>query len=121
MGKSFGEILKERREYANLSQSELAEKIGLEIQQVQRYERNKVKPKPGILTKIQEILNFDFSEGKSISFDKAQIIALSASVQMLNKEVSILKANLEKISIKESAENMKQTVNLLVDKLFDEA
>lgn len=40
MVKSIGDIIKERREYAGLSQQQLAEKIGLDIQQVQRYEKN---------------------------------------------------------------------------------
>lgn len=49
--------LKELRQVNNLTQSELAERVGLSYIQIGRYEKGKSSPSSDILQKLAEVLN----------------------------------------------------------------
>lgn len=59
MEKKFGEKLKELRDLKNWSQSELAEKIGLGLRQVQRYEQNHM-PSIETMLDLNRLFEYDF-------------------------------------------------------------
>jgi transcriptional regulator with XRE-family HTH domain len=59
MAGELGKKLKELREARNLTQSELAEKIGVKMRQVQRYEGGAV-PRPEKMKALNRVFGFDF-------------------------------------------------------------
>ena len=52
-----GEILKDKRIDAGMTQKELAEKVGCSPAAIMRYEANQREPKQEVIEKIAEVLN----------------------------------------------------------------
>ena len=59
---SFGDLLSFYREHAGLTQKELADRLGIQYQQVSAYERNLTFPRKGRLIQLCEILNAPYGE-----------------------------------------------------------
>ena len=53
---TFGEKVKQERKRLGLSQTQLAEKIGVTLRTVNSYECSGTKPRPGVLAKLAEAL-----------------------------------------------------------------
>lgn len=53
----FGEKLRELRQELHLTQAQLSEKLGLELQQVSRYETGRVAPSVEVIAKLARIFN----------------------------------------------------------------
>jgi transcriptional regulator with XRE-family HTH domain len=54
---SVGKQIQDLRKANNLNQSQLAEKIGVSLTQLQRYENKGVQPPADILNKLADVLN----------------------------------------------------------------
>lgn len=61
-GMSFGDLLAMYRERTGLTQKELAERLGIQYQQVSAYERDITFPRKGRLIQICELLNASYQE-----------------------------------------------------------
>ena len=59
---TFGDLLASYREKAHLTQQELAERIGIQYQQISAYERDLNYPRKGRLIQICELLNAPYAE-----------------------------------------------------------
>ena len=59
---NFGDLLSFYREKAGLTQKELADRLGVQYQQVSAYERDLTFPRKGRLIQICEILNTPYAE-----------------------------------------------------------
>lgn len=57
--KSFGERLKASRVKANMSQGELADKVGVSRLTCGRYERGEISPTAGVIAELCSVLNID--------------------------------------------------------------
>ena len=62
MDKNFGEKLKKLRKEKNISQYELAKKIGTTQKSVSEWETNKVLPHTKFILRIKEFLKFNVDE-----------------------------------------------------------
>lgn len=59
---TFGDLLAFQREKAGLTQQALADRLGIQYQQVSAYERNVAYPRKGRLIQICEILNASYAD-----------------------------------------------------------
>lgn len=59
---NFGDLLAFHREKAGLTQQQLADRLGIQYQQVSAYERNVAFPRKGRLIQVCEILNASYAE-----------------------------------------------------------
>ncbi|MCK4577708.1 MAG: LexA family transcriptional regulator [Candidatus Marinimicrobia bacterium] len=59
---TFGDLLSFRREQEGLTQQELAQRLGIQYQQVSAYERGLTFPRKGRLIQMCEILNTSYTE-----------------------------------------------------------
>ena len=57
MKATLGDRIKEQRNIANLSQQELADKIGVSKAQINRYENRGIQPPANVLNKISDALD----------------------------------------------------------------
>ena len=96
---NFGEILKEKRRECNISQGELAEKIGVHPQTVSKWERGKMLPDVGQFGDIacalgiplEDVLNVPL--GEKYYTGKFSVEALSASITQLRGEKNLSRAD----------------------------
>lgn len=65
----FSNMLKQLRKEHNLTQKDLAEKVGVSIATIQGYEQNKYKPKAETIYKIAEALNISYTRLLGIYYD----------------------------------------------------
>jgi transcriptional regulator with XRE-family HTH domain len=53
-----GQVIKYVRKALNLTQGELAEKVGVSLMTIWRYEKNTQKPQPKSLRSLQQVLGY---------------------------------------------------------------
>lgn len=91
---AIGERIKQLRAVAGLTQTELAEKVGLTYVQVGRYETGKSKPSSEVLQKLAValetstdfLMNGDQSEAISAQFTDKDLLKQFKAVQLLSPE-----------------------------------
>lgn len=91
---AIGERIKQLRVRANLTQTELAEKVGLTYIQIGRYETGKSNPSSDVLQKLAAVLeisadflmNGDQSEALSAQFTDKDLLKQFKAVQLLSPE-----------------------------------
>lgn len=69
-----GQTIKEMRQQTGLSQSQFAEKFGIPVRTIQKWEIGASKPKPYLLHMMQEMLKQD-----------EQLVSLKTSENMMKK------------------------------------
>lgn len=67
---AIGNIIKTYRKMMNLTQAELADKVGLSASAIRMYETNKREPKKDSLQKISEVLNVPMKEFLYAEFEE---------------------------------------------------
>ncbi|MGN1094423.1 MAG: helix-turn-helix domain-containing protein, partial [Candidatus Neoclostridium sp.] len=96
---NFGEILKEKRRECNISQGELAEKIGVHPQTVSKWERGKMLPDVGQFGDIANALGIPLEDvlnvplGEKYYTGKFSVEALSASIIQLRGEKNLSRSD----------------------------
>lgn len=97
---TLGERIKKRRKEINMSQSSLAEKVGLSYAQIGRYETKGVQPSADVLKSIAEVLDmsvdylmYGSSDDKANAslLDKELINQFKAIEEMEEKDQWVIK------------------------------
>ncbi len=92
--KTIGERIKELRKKHNLTQGELAEKVGMTYVQIGRYEVRGAKPSAEVLSKLAEVLNTttdylmngETSESNAKAIKDKTILSLLKRIENLNEK-----------------------------------
>lgn len=90
----FGDRLKELRRQKNLSQQEVADKIGMHFTNISRYERGLARPNSETLKKLAEILSVSsgyliegtLEDGVQAHFEDRELLLQFQQVQELPEE-----------------------------------
>ena len=98
---SVGKVIAELRTQRDLTQAELAERVGVSQSYLARWESGRVEPRPKALRKIAQALGVDINElaeerraelEKSLGIQDTELLALFQEVQNLdNDELDALK------------------------------
>lgn len=106
--------LKTARLRANLSQADLAEKIGVSTVQISRYENGHAEPYPRTKRAIQEVLGFiqwpTVNQGETLTVDEQEQldIVIHVMAQWLGAEIAqLIFDNMEVTGIREVLQKLK--------------
>lgn len=97
---SIGKQIQELRKANNLNQTQLAEKIGVSLTQLQRYDNKNIQPPADVLKSLADIFNtsidflvYDNTEQKAqLSIKDNELLAQFKAVEELDpKEISTIK------------------------------
>ncbi|HBI6990128.1 TPA: helix-turn-helix transcriptional regulator [Clostridium perfringens] len=105
---NIGENIKKRRKEKNMTQKELAKKLGKSTRMIQKYENSEVLPSLGVLNEISKILSIDYLNSdddiknlfKPLSKDDLLLIEMiyeKFNLDELEEEEKLYKLLLEKI------------------------
>ena len=100
---NFDETIKHLRAKKNITQRDLAEKIGVSPVQLNRYEKGLMRPRLPILAKLAEALDVDYSvlseSIKSTTSSKKSLI--DSSIKVSQKRVQSVTLHIEELSFQE--------------------
>ncbi|WP_279325000.1 helix-turn-helix domain-containing protein [Clostridium perfringens] len=108
---NIGENIKKIRKSKNMTQKELAEKLGKSTRMIQKYENNEVTPSLGVIHKISKILNVNF-----LNTDDTTINLFKS---LSNDELFLIEMLYDTLNLDEIEENEKQ-YKFLLEKMKDE-
>lgn len=112
---AIGDRIKQLRVMANLTQTELAEKVGLTYVQIGRYETGKSNPSSDVLQKLAAVLetsadflmNGDHSEALSAQFTDKDLLKQFKAVQLLSPEdKAVVKTLIDALITKRQLQNL---------------
>lgn len=108
---NIGENIKKIRKSKNMTQKELAEKLGKSTRMIQKYENNEVTPSLGVIHKISKILNVNLLNTNDTTINLFKSLS--------NDELFLIEMLYDTLNLDEIEENEKQ-YKFLLEKMKDE-